>query len=558
MCFVFFVLNGLSSACGQYYALPDSSFRNYLYNTYPFLLNAEKELIIASANSFTGAISCPGLGIRNLDGLQYFHQIYMINCSDNPVDVLPPLDHLTNLRNLWALRCQLSQLPEVSHLTSLEVLDVKSNNLTALPSLAGLTSLTYLDCSYNQLTSLPDLSALGNLEKLYCYNNQLVSLPPLTGLQKLKVFECGSNRLSSLPDLIYNVELEMINCDNNFISALPVLTPLTQLKDLIISNNRITLLQDLSAQVQLTTLIADHNQLRQIPDLSGLVQLTKVQLHYNQLSFEQLLPQTSSPVFSPAFIVSPQNPIDNASTEVVVQGEAVSISAGVDKGVTSNLFTWYRNGTLLQTTSTHILPIDAATSGDAGEYSCVMENTTAALAGIQITVKTVRLEVGPCINATDYRYSITANSCRDGADIEIDETTLDGKYKPLRYHLVSPLPENSLYDQKAIIRHVKAGSYHLDIVDQNGCSLHIHNFVYVPRPSDCEHVLTPNGDGVDDLFYIDQTGYARIYNKSGKLLREFQAPGYWDGTDNYGQLQPLGLYIIRIDEKEQQKVLLID
>jgi Leucine-rich repeat (LRR) protein len=72
----------------------------------------------------------------------------------------------------------LTYLPDLSRFTKLTYLNCSNNKLTQLPPLN--TSLINLDCSDNQLTSLRPLN--DNLKFLRCMNNRLIYLPNYNNL----------------------------------------------------------------------------------------------------------------------------------------------------------------------------------------------------------------------------------------------------------------------------------------------------------------------------------------------------------------------------------------
>ena len=70
--------------------------------------------------------------------------------------------------------------------------------------------------------------------------------------------------------------------------------------------------------------------------------------------------------------------------------------------------------------------------------------------------------------------------------------------------------------------------------------------------SNCEPLsFSPNGDGLEDEFYINQSGYAKVYDKKGKLVNEFAVPSYWDGRSKDGRLLDFGYYLVVINDQEK-------
>ncbi len=425
------------SARGQFFAIPDANFRAYLLAQYPSVLNGSQQLILANAKVLNSSISCTNLGITNLSGIEYFYKVTMINCSGNPITSIPPLDSLTALTHLWAIGCQLNQVPPLNHLTTLQTLDLKNNQLSALPSLTGLVNLQYFDCSGNQLTTLPDLSSLTSLQKLFCFSNQLTQLPSLASLVNLEVLDCPGNQLTAIPSLSSNTALTALRCSHNQLSALPSLSSLTTIQELLVHYNQLTVLPDISANHQLTLVNLSNNKLTVLPDFSSYTALTNVKLQNNQLSFEDLLPQIDHSQFSTVFEFIPQDTLLNYPSVLLSRDAPGIVSSGIDAGVLSNQYVWYKNGITLSSAIASVT-LDPPMPKDSGFYLCKVKNTTSALAGLELVVKSAKVSIGGCIGSSPYTYSITSNNCMKGAFISFDEGVIVSAYKPFSITLARP------------------------------------------------------------------------------------------------------------------------
>ncbi len=56
---------------------------------------------------------------------------------------------------------------------------------------------------------------------------------------------------------------------------------------------------------------------------------------------------------------------------------------------------------------------------------------------------------------------------------------------------------------------------------------------------------------------IQEQGTAKIYNKEGRVVNELVTPSYWAGTDQNGQLLPMGIYYIIVNEEKLYPVMLV-
>ena len=153
----------------------------------------------------TTKINVSGKGLTYLPDLSRFKQLTHLNCSDNQLTGLPPLNN-----NLKCLVCDYNQLTELPPL----------NN-----------KLTHLFCGDNQLTGLPPLN--DNLQELNCYHNQLTWLPHLNN--NLKYLICNYNQLTELPHL--NDNLRYLDCNYNPLTWLPPLN--NKLQNLYCRNTNI-------------------------------------------------------------------------------------------------------------------------------------------------------------------------------------------------------------------------------------------------------------------------------------------------------------------------------
>ena len=171
---------------------PDSKFRAQIMACYDKDSNGRlDETEISAVND----ISCSDSGISTLQGIEFFTELYYLDCSSN---------QLTSL--------------DVSNNTNLQQLFCHNNKLTSLNLLQN-TNLQVLVCSNNRLTSL-DMSASDELKTLSCDRNQLTKLS-ISGCYILNGLYCGYNRLSSL-DVSTNTELVALSCEGNQLSSLDI------------------------------------------------------------------------------------------------------------------------------------------------------------------------------------------------------------------------------------------------------------------------------------------------------------------------------------------------
>jgi len=233
--------------------IPDANFKTALLSNTVINNNADGEIQMSEAASYTGTINVSSKNISSLTGIEAFTAITGLNCSYNQLVTL-----------------------NVSQNVSLSALYCGNNQLTSL-SVSSNVALTILDCSENQLTSI-DVSANASLILLGCNNNQLTTLN-LSSNTSLTNLVCGFNQLNNL-NLINNTALASVVCGNNHISALNLVSN-TALVTLTCNNNQLTQL-DLSTNAALKYLNCQQNQLVGL-DVSGNASLKEIRCYNNQL-----------------------------------------------------------------------------------------------------------------------------------------------------------------------------------------------------------------------------------------------------------------------------------
>ena len=307
----------------QYIAIPDSGFAAKLNFFFPSCMNGNMMDTTCSAIQNCTSLSISGSGIANLSGIEYFHNLGSLNCSDNNLSSLPS-NLPTGLNTLTCYNNNLTSLPILP--SGLNNLDCRQNQIASIPSLPP--SLLDFLCSFNQLTALPALPP--NLMRLNCSVNQLTgTLPPLPNL--LLYLEVYSNNLNALPALPQSLKelscsfnpaltalpailppnLEKLSCEDDSLTVLPSLPP--TLRDFRCSQNPLTQLPQLPDSLRhlncsycildslpafpafIETIYCTANQLTALPALPPFVNILFCQ--YNQLHSLPTLPNSIAKLF---------------------------------------------------------------------------------------------------------------------------------------------------------------------------------------------------------------------------------------------------------------------
>lgn len=209
---------------------PDENFRDYVAEKWD--KNRDKYFSpreIASAKW----ISCDNKEISNLKGIEFFTNIWLLECYYNNLTTID----LSHNKNLSYINCHHNQLNELD-VSGLPLLETFYCGHNALPSIdvSKNEKLEDFDCQDNYLDTL-DVSQNKELVKLSCGTNNLTELDVREN-KKLKELSCYESKLSNL-DLRNQTELEVLKCWKNPLSVLDV-SANTKLKTLFVSNTNLT------------------------------------------------------------------------------------------------------------------------------------------------------------------------------------------------------------------------------------------------------------------------------------------------------------------------------
>lgn len=209
---------------------PDENFRDYVAGEWD--KNHDKYF---SPSEIANAkwITCDNSGISNLKGIEFFTEIWLLECYYNNLTTID----LSNNKKLSYINCHHNKLEKLD-VSGLPLLETFYCGHNALPSInvSKNEKLKDFDCQDNRLDTL-DVSQNTELEKLSCGTNNLTELDVREN-KKLKELWCYESKLSNL-DLGNQTELEVLSCGNNPLSALDV-SANTKLKKLFVSNTNLT------------------------------------------------------------------------------------------------------------------------------------------------------------------------------------------------------------------------------------------------------------------------------------------------------------------------------
>ena len=229
---------------------PDENFRDYVAEEWD--KNHDKYF---SPSEIANAkwISCDNKEISNLKGIEFFTNIWLLECYYNNLTTID----LSHNKNLSYINCHHNQLNELD-VSGLPLLETFYCGHNALPSIdvSKNEKLEDFDCQDNHLDTL-DVSQNKELVKLSCGTNNLTELDVREN-KKLNTLGCYENKLRNL-NLGNQTELEWLSCGTNPLSVLDV-SANTKLKELYVSNTNLTEL-NVSANTNLEKLDVSNTNL---------------------------------------------------------------------------------------------------------------------------------------------------------------------------------------------------------------------------------------------------------------------------------------------------------
>ena len=229
---------------------PDENFRDYVAGEWD--KNQDKYF---SPSEIANAkwISCDNKEISNLKGIEFFTNIWLLECYYNNLKTID----LSHNKKLSYINCIYNKLEEldVSELPLLEKFACDGNKLQSI-DVSENKKLKDFSCKENSLGTL-NVSQNTELERLACGHNNLTELD-VSENKKLKQLWCYENKLSNL-DLGNQTELEVLSCGDNPLSVLDVGAN-TNLEKLFVSNTNLTEL-NVSANTKLKNLDVSNTNL---------------------------------------------------------------------------------------------------------------------------------------------------------------------------------------------------------------------------------------------------------------------------------------------------------
>lgn len=142
--------------------------------------------------------------------------------------------------------------------------------------LEKIINLEILVVANQNIEDLLFISELQNLVILDCSKNIITDLTPVYDLQKLGVLICNSNQINNLSGIEKLTELEVLDISENDISDIKNITNLKNLEYLDVSKNDISEIKNISKIQSLEFVNIAYNSIDDISELSEIETLNKI------------------------------------------------------------------------------------------------------------------------------------------------------------------------------------------------------------------------------------------------------------------------------------------
>ena len=144
--------------------------------------------------------------------------------------------------------------------------------------------------------------------------------------------------------------------------------------------------------------------------------------------------------------------------------------------------------------------------------------------------------------------------CWDNGELIIEDQTLNNNVGMFHYRL-----KNTLTDQLVTeLDNVPEGLYKLQVFDERDCMAELEEpITIIQKCLEDYPVFTPDGDNIEDSYFIPHTGSVTIYNREGVPVRELETPAYWDGRDGAGNILPMGNYLMITDTDRKVNITIV-
>jgi hypothetical protein len=321
--------------------------------------------------------------------------------------------------------------------TELAVLKLNNNyiggDIIDFPSLDKLTELHLNNNRFEGM--IADFQNMPALQRIYIGNNDLTGpVPNFSNMYDLMIFNASGNHLTGkLPNFAFIPALSTLDLSNNSIDGpLPEFNNLPNLRKLYVQNNSLSdEIPTFKFCISLTDLRLNNNHFEATTMIAA-PSLFLIDISENRLTFDDILAVlnfANSNSFS--VIYDNQASFGSPVNMMAKFNNAVTFDLAIDHNVTSNVYTWYKDGNYFTTvTGDNKLTINQTTKKNEGVYTCVVTNPNASMETLESSTFTLTTNAGnTAVSVSDISVTVYPNPTtntisiaspfKDGAMIQI-------------------------------------------------------------------------------------------------------------------------------------------
>ena len=424
------------------------------------------------------------------------------------------------------------------------------------------------DCK--QLDTVKAKKVTGNING---DGRRITTIDELVYFNQTSAISFANNTIKKLPDLSRLLKLTTINFSGNTFSGSLDFSKYLILKNILLNNNdSLTEITGLNQLSELKSIQISHCNLQSSPEIDKIKELNQVTLDNNQLTFADILPLTNNEDFKEGYTIFPQKSIQIIDSIINKNdGENVTIQFNDDKAISGLTYTWYFNSVKVKSGSDNFIIKTNLTSVDNGNYFVSIKSNNPLFLKDSIVSSNVILTVSPKpvipqpidttavepkpIPQPEKPKPEVPKPCPQSIEFDIqteqycDSILLTITVNNLDTMLYSFTIENTFNHKKSIFKSarkfaIKQGTYSIVAKNDGNCLVRSQSNLSFDYDNNCTKYFTPNGDGVDDNWFIQDTGHVKIINSQYQVIKELDCPSEWDGTTQNNTLAPDGKYII--------------
>ncbi|MCK5128492.1 MAG: leucine-rich repeat domain-containing protein [Clostridiales bacterium] len=219
--------------------------------------------------------------MEDFSGLEYAHNLKILEITKSNISDISPLSDLVNLESLRINESNISDIGALAKLINITDLNVRSKEtITNFSSLKELTKLKYLTLDESSIINdFTVLNSLVNLEHLSLSSNGIDDINVFKELNRLKRVEelnLRANEISNISGINIALagltNLNILNLSDNKIKDISPLSSMKQLTELHLAGNEISDINALS-ELNLHSLSLIGNNIKDLSALVGLENL---------------------------------------------------------------------------------------------------------------------------------------------------------------------------------------------------------------------------------------------------------------------------------------------